>query len=293
MSALPLSTCVGAAIRRQERPASPDCDRQKHAAAAAVADDLLWARSDHPRRERRTRGVSPLQSSDAAPARDQSSRAQRRTPTLATGRLRKPTEFALLLADGPSSTRQLAADLLAVGACKHPMVLVGLGTGLCGCRADHRRATRAHRANRGAPPDPTGCRGGSHTPGCRRVQPIDPGVRIAPVGAKTMRAPYVRRSVACGLAIARRRRQRAVVDRPIVSGGRFRVPVRHPRVRLARTREGGGTRRFVACRCVRANLGSLHKCLPASASSEPSPFGHSVCAVRGVGRRRGCSLGLG
>lgn len=33
---------------------------------------------------------SPLRSSGAAPARDQSSRAQRRSPTLATGRLQKP-----------------------------------------------------------------------------------------------------------------------------------------------------------------------------------------------------------
>ena len=43
-----------------------------------------------------------------------------RARALEFGRLRKPTEFALLLADGPSSTRQLAPDLLAVGACKHP-----------------------------------------------------------------------------------------------------------------------------------------------------------------------------
>jgi hypothetical protein len=47
--------------------------------------------------------------------------------TLGNGRLRKPTEFALLLADGPSSTRQLEPDLLAVGACNPPMVLMGFG----------------------------------------------------------------------------------------------------------------------------------------------------------------------
>ena len=46
-------------------------------------------------------------------------------------RLRKPTEFALLLADGPSSTRQLAPDVLAAGSCKPPMVLGGLWALAC------------------------------------------------------------------------------------------------------------------------------------------------------------------
>ena len=45
--------------------------------------------------------------------------------TLGFGRLRRPTDFALPLAHGPSGTRQLASDLLAVDACKHPIVLVG------------------------------------------------------------------------------------------------------------------------------------------------------------------------
>jgi hypothetical protein len=39
---------------------------------------------------------------------------------------RRPNSL-LLLAEGPSSTRQLAPDPLAVGACKHPMFLVGSG----------------------------------------------------------------------------------------------------------------------------------------------------------------------
>ena len=76
-------------------------------------------------------------------------------------------------------------------------------------------AMRIERAGptEAVPPDRTGCRDGSDTRGCRGAHPIDPGVRIAPVGAKTMRARYVRRSVAYGQAIARRRRRRAVVDR--------------------------------------------------------------------------------
>ena len=71
--------------------------------------DGCW-RLDSPLRSRRTstgRTItrSPLQSSDAAPPRDQSSRAQRRTPTLATGRMRKSRTTA----DRPGRTSAFTA----------------------------------------------------------------------------------------------------------------------------------------------------------------------------------------
>ena len=85
-----------------------------------------------------------------------------------------------------------------------------------------------------------------------RAQPIDPGVRIAPVGAKTMRAPYVRRSVACGLAIARRRRRRAVVDPWLGDSGPFS---RNAQVGVSRPWDRLGTARADARRGrVRASL---------------------------------------
>jgi len=64
---------------------------------------------------------SPLQSSGAAPPRDQSSRAGRRTPTLATGRKRAPARSRNLLpgsgpsrawASGPGAARTSARRLL-------------------------------------------------------------------------------------------------------------------------------------------------------------------------------------
>jgi hypothetical protein len=94
-----------------------------------------------------------------------------------------------------SSTGQLASDRLAVGACKHPTVLLRFGYStslvrLPGRSSPHESGWR--RANRNRFAYPTGSRGRSDTPGCRGAEQIDPGVRIAPVGAKTMRTRYVR-----------------------------------------------------------------------------------------------------
>jgi hypothetical protein len=140
--------------------------------------------------------------------------------TPAFGRLRKPTEFALLLADGRSSTRQLAPDLLAGGCLQAPDGPVALWALACAA-AGPIIALRSERTGQPGPPPLRRTELDIVAAPIRLVaaeaQPIDPGVtlgaRIAPAGAIAMRAPYVRRSVACGLAIARQRRRRAVVDR--------------------------------------------------------------------------------
>jgi hypothetical protein len=63
-------------LRRSRRADAAPPGRKR--SSAARASRLIWIIAS-----------SPMQSSDAAPARDQSSRAQRRTPTLATGRRRE------------------------------------------------------------------------------------------------------------------------------------------------------------------------------------------------------------
>ena len=71
--------------------------------------------------------------------------------------------------------------------------------------AERIERTRGANGSRSALPD--GSRARLDTPCCRGAEPIDRGVRIDPVGAETMRARYLRRSAACGQAIARRRRR--------------------------------------------------------------------------------------
>ena len=118
------------------------------------------------------------------------------------------------------AARQLAPDLLAGGCLQAPDGPVALWALACAA-AGPIIALRSERTWQPGPPPlrrteldivaaPIGLV-------AAEAQPIDPGVtlgaRIAPAGAIAMRAPYVRRSVACGLAIARQRRRRAVVDR--------------------------------------------------------------------------------